>query len=230
MKDIVFEKYEILSELFTHMEHNQILAVTALALEKMWTPFEEGLNKSGYTKEEVSEVLQITQQWLKMIWQRVKRGKSCSSDWDNYTKMCERMDEIIEDTDTYGAELIGQSLYFSVEVQDCANYFFCDNDFDAERCADTVSRALDMVVGQVEDSLCNVYPDLKMKDVQRYETVLINHPMIHDELNRIDMDIELVKLYPQSLDAIIERGIEYHKLNLWDIQSPEVYGIHIEIG
>lgn len=224
--NIVSETYEKLVNRFENMEHDQVLVVTVFALEKMWKPYVEGIHKSECTEAEISEVLQMAEQCMHRIWERIKRGKPLSEDLDSWNKMCDRFNEMFDEDEV---EFCEEALWFDGELIGSAWVFFNESKFDVKRCAGTVSRVLDMIIGRIGAVLFEYYPKLEKQNRKQYESIMTNHPAVLNELKRINMDIELAEKYPKNLNEILNKGEEYHKLNLWNIQSSEAYGIHVEM-
>ena len=98
--------------------------------------------------------------------------------------------------------------------------FFDDTEFDIERCASMVSRVLDMIIGQIDCALINEYCNSKIQDPEKYESIIANHPVIINELDRINLDIQLAEKYPSNLEEILDKAAEY-QLNLCDIKLIE---------
>ena len=225
--DIASETYKELEKRFEHMGQNQVLVVTAFALEKMWKPYVEGIQKSGCSKTEVSEMLQMAEQCMYRIWERIKQGKPFPEDYNNWSKMCDRFNDMFDEDEV---EFCEEALWFDGELIGSAWVFFNEAKFDVKYCAGTVSRVLEMIIGRIGDVLHEYYPKLEKQNHTQYESIISNHPAVLNELKRIDMDIKLAERYPNNLEEILNKGSEYHKLNLWDIQPPEAYGIHVEIN
>ncbi len=216
--DIVNGLYVKLKNKFVHLEHNQVLVIMALALEKMWKPYLVGIRKSECTELEKSEILHMAEQCMQRIWQRIKCGKSFAEDLDYWNKMCDRFNDIFEEEEIEFGE---EALWFDGELVGGAWLFFDDTEFDIARCASMVSRVLDMIIGQIDCVLNNAYPKLKIQDPEKYESIIANHPAIINELDRINIDIQLAEKYPGNLEEILDKAAEYHKLNLCDMDPIE---------
>ena len=42
------------------------------------------------------------------------------------------------------------------------------------------------------------------------------HPAVLEELQRVEKDMELAQRYPQSMEEILHKRMEYHELNICD--------------
>lgn len=222
--NIVNDLYEELKIEFEHLEHNQVLVVMALALEKMWEPYLVGIQKSGCTELVESEMFHMAEQCMQRIWERIKRGKPCLEDLGNWNKMCDRFNDIFDGEEIEFSE---EALWFDGELVGSAWLFLDDSEFDIKRCASMVSRVLEMIIGKIDSVLYKDHPKLKMQDPEQYQSIIMNHPAIINELKQINLDIQLAERYPRNLDEILDKAAEYHKLNLCDIKPIESYGIHI---
>ena len=47
-------------------------------------------------------------------------------------------------------------------------------------------------------------------------TIKNNHPAVLEELQRVEMDMELAQRYPQNMEEILQKRMEYHELNICD--------------
>ena len=47
-----------------------------------------------------------------------------------------------------------------------------------------------------------------------YHNILLNHPQVIAEIQRINADIELAREYPQNIDLIIQQKFKYHSLDV----------------
>lgn len=222
--NIVNDLYEELKIKFEHLEHNQVLVVMALALEKMWEPYLVGIQKSDCTELVESEMFHMAEQCMQRIWERIKRGKPCLEDLGNWNKMCDRFNDIFDGEEIEFSE---EALWFDGELVGSAWLFLDDSEFDIKRCASMVSRVLEMIIGKIDSVLYKDHPKLKMQDPEQYQSIIMNHPAIINELKQINLDIQLAERYPRNLDEILDKAAEYHKLNLCDIKPIESYGIHI---
>ena len=54
----------------------------------------------------------------------------------------------------------------------------------------------------------------KNSDLTRY--VMDNHPIVLEEIKRVEMDMELAQRYPQNMEEILQKRMEYHELNICD--------------
>ncbi len=48
-----------------------------------------------------------------------------------------------------------------------------------------------------------------------------NHPAVLEELQRVETDMELAQRYPQNMEEILQKRMEYHELNICDINLLE---------
>ncbi len=48
-----------------------------------------------------------------------------------------------------------------------------------------------------------------------------NHPAVLEELQRVETDMELAQEYPRNMDQILQKRMEYHELNICDINLLE---------
>lgn len=213
------EIYEIIKSKFEYLDHDQALVVMALALEKMWVPYLEGIRKSECTEEEKIEILKMAEQCMYRVWRRIKRGKPSEEDLEYWNKMCDRLNEMFDGEEIEFGE---DALWFDGELIGSAWTFFIKNQFDIEYCVNTVSRVLDMIIGRLDAILDEYNPKLKMQNSEQYDSIIRNHPALLNELKRINIEIQLARQYPNNLDEILKKGSEYHKLNLLDVQVNEI--------
>ena len=200
-------KFKELIQIYEKMQYNQVLAVAALALEREWFPFVEGLKESGFPDDVISELLQLAEQWMQLIWERVKSGHFCQDNKKRFEEIRERYSEVLDGLSEFGAELEGKSLYLDSALSSDSECFFNESECDLECCADAVCGILDMIEDIIVDSGV---------DKEQLTDVLNYHPMIIEELKRIDLDVELVQDYLQNMCEILKRREEYHKLNLYN--------------
>lgn len=225
--------YEKLKGKFGQMEIQQILVVTALGLERMWKPFVQGLEKTEYTVNERTEFLQIEELRMDMVWERIKRGEVNHEALEQFHETMEREYKIIDvERNTYGAELEVGACYLDSQLIAVAESFFTELKFNDERCAETVSDVLALILRTINDMLYReIYGESYRifqlnRDLTRH--VLDHHPCVLEEIKRVEMDLELAMGYPQNMNEILRRGMAYHQLDVCDIKPFEAYGMCLE--
>lgn len=225
--------YEELKRKFKKMEADKVLVITALGLERMWKPFVQGIEKTEYTIEEKTVFLEIQQLRLDMVWERIQRGETDNEYLDKFHETMEREYKIIDvERNTYGAELDVEAIYLDSQLSVTAESFFSESGFDEERCAETVSKVLTLILYTIKDILYkDIYKESyqilkKNSDLTRY--VMDNHPIVLEEIKRVEMDMEMAMRYPHNMSEILKKRMEYHNLNVCDIKPLEAYGMYIE--
>lgn len=226
--------YEELKKKFKQMEVNKALVITALGLERMWKPFVQGIEKTEYTIKEKTDFLQIEELRMNMVWERIKSGEVNHEYLDKFHETMEHEYKIIDvESNTYGAELQIEACYLDSQLSNIAKSFFTECGFDDERCAETVSMVLALILYKIKDMLYkDIYKESyrtfkKNSNLTRYVTD--NHPSVLEEIKRVEMDMEMVRGYPCNMNDILKKRIEYHEMNVCDIKSLETYGMHIEL-
>ena len=129
------------------------------------------------------------------------------------------------DRNAFGAELDERAIYLDVRLINMAGSFFTESKFDIEQCAITVSKGLSVIMNEINNML---YHDVYEESYQIYKInskltqyVKDNHPRVLEELQRVEMDLELVQRYPQNMEEILQKRMEYHELNICDINLLE---------
>lgn len=218
--------YERLKKIFKHMEPNKILVMTALSLERLWQPFIYGIAKTEYTTKEREDFLQIEELRMDMIWERIKSGKVNPKHSNIFDKTLEQ-EYILADVNrnTFGAEQDERASYLASELLNIAKSFFTKSKFDAEQCAITVSSVVSSIMCEIDNIL---YFNYYEESSQIYEInskltqyVKNNHFAVLEELQRVETDMELAQGYPQNIDKILQKRMEYHELNICDINLLE---------
>ncbi len=218
--------YEKLKESFEQMEPNKILVMTALSLERLWQPFIYGIAKTEYTTKEREDFLQIEELRMDMIWERIKSGKVNPKHLNIFNKTLQQ-EYILADVNrnTFGAEQDERASYLASELLNIAKSFFTKSKFDAEQCAITVSSVVSSIMCEIDNIL---YFNYYEESSQIYEInskltqyVKNNHFAVLEELQRVETDMELAQGYPQNIDKILQKRMEYHELNICDINLLE---------
>ena len=218
--------YEKLKESFEQMEPNKILVITALSLERLWQPFIYGIAKTEYTTKEREDFLQIEELRMDMIWERIKSGKVNPKHLNIFNKTLQQ-EYILADVNrnTFGAEQDERASYLASELLNIAKSFFTKSKFDAEQCAITVSSVVSSKMCEIDNIL---YFNYYEESSQIYEInskltqyVKNNHFAVLEELQRVETDMELAQGYPQNIDKILQKRMEYHELNICDINLLE---------
>ncbi len=218
--------YEKLKESFEQMEPNKILVMTALSLERLWQPFIYGIAKTEYTTKEREDFLQIEELRMDMIWERIKSGKVNPKHLNIFNKTLQQ-EYILADVNrnTFGAEQDERASYLASELLNIAKSFFTKSKFDAEQCAITVSSVVSSIMCEIDNIL---YFNYYEESSQIYEInskltqyVKNNHFAVLEELQRVETDMELAQRYPQNIDKILQKRMEYHELNICDINLLE---------
>lgn len=225
--------YEELKRKFRQMEVHQVLVVTALGLERMWKPFVQGLEKTEYTANERTEFLQIEELRMDLVWERIKRGEVNHESLEQFHETMEREYKIIDvERNTYGSELEVEACYLDSQLIAAAESFFTESKFDEERCAEIVSMVLGLILHTINDMLYReVYKEFyRISKVNSDLTrdVLEHHPGVLEEIKRVEMDLELAMGYPQNMNEILIKRMEYHQLDVCDIKPFEAYGMCLE--
>lgn len=218
--------YERLKKIFKHMEPNKILVMTALTLERLWQPFIYGIEKTEYTTKEREDFLQIEELRMDMIWERIKSGKVNPKYSSIFDETLEQ-EYILTDVNrnTFGAEQDERAVYLASRLINISGSFFTESTFDIEQCAQTVSMGLSVIMWEIGNML---YVDVYEESYQLFKInskltqyIKNNHPAVLEELQRVETDMELAQRYPQSMEAILQKRMEYHELNICDINLLE---------
>lgn len=227
MNDMKNEQlYERLKKIFKHMEPNKILVMTALTLERLWQPFIYGIEKTEYTTKEREDFLQIEELRMDMIWERIKSGKVNPKYSSIFDETLEQ-EYILTDVNrnTFGAEQDERAVYLASRLINISGSFFTESTFDIEQCAQTVSMGLSVIMWEIGNML---YVDVYEESYQLFKInskltqyIKNNHPAVLEELQRVETDMELAQRYPQSMEAILQKRMEYHELNICDINLLE---------
>ena len=213
--------YERLKKFFKQMEPNKILLMAALTLERLWQPFVYGIEKTEYTPKEKEDFLQIEELRMDMIWERVKSGKVNPKHLSIFDETMEREYELTDvDRNVFGAELDGRAAYLGDRIVGVAKSFFTVSKFDIGQCAQTVSNGVSVIMWEINNML---YIDAYEKSYQIFKVnseltkyIKNNHPAVLEELQRVEMDMELAQRYPQNMEEILQKRMEYHELNICD--------------
>ena len=218
--------YERLKKIFEQMEPNKILVMAALTLERLWQPFIDGIEKTEYTTKEREDFLQMEELRMDMIWERIKSGKvnpKHSSIFHETMELEYRLTDV--NRNVFGAELDERAIYLDARLVDIAGSFFTESKFDIEQCALTVSIGLSVIMSEINNML---YHDVYEESYQMYKInskvtkyVKNNHPAVSEELQRVEMDMELAQRYPQNMEEILQKRMEYHELTICDINLLE---------
>ena len=227
MNDMKNEQlYERLKKIFKHMEPNKILVMTALTLERLWQPFIYGIEKTEYTTKEREDFLQIEELRMDMIWERIKSGKVNPKYSSIFDETLEQ-EYILTDVNrnTFGAEQDERAVYLASRLINISGSFFTESKFDIEQCAQTVSMGLSVIMWEIGNML---YVDVYEESYQLFKInskltqyIKNNHPAVLEELQRVETDMELAQRYPQSMEEILQKRMEYHELNICDINLLE---------
>ena len=227
MNDMKNEQlYERLKKIFKHMEPNKILVMTALTLERLWQPFIYGIAKTEYTTKEREDFLQIEELRMDMIWERIKSGK-VNPKYSNIFDETLEQEYILTDVNrnTFGAEQDERAVYLASRLINISGSFFTESKFDIEQCAQTVSMGLSVIMWEIGNML---YVDVYEESYQLFKInskltqyIKNNHPAVLEELQRVETDMELAQRYPQSMEEILQKRMEYHELNICDINLLE---------
>lgn len=218
--------YERLKKIFKHMEPNKILVMTALTLERLWQPFIYGIEKTEYTTKEREDFLQIEELRMDMIWERIKSGKVNPKYSSIFDETLEQ-EYILTDVNrnTFGAEQDERAVYLASRLINISGSFFTESTFDIEQCAQTISMGLSVIMWEIGNML---YVDVYEESYQLFKInskltqyIKNNHPAVLEELQRVETDMELAQRYPQSMEAILQKRMEYHELNICDINLLE---------
>ncbi len=221
-----YQLYERLKKIFEHMEPNKILAMTALTLERLWQPFIYGIEKTEYTTKEREDFLQIEELRMDMIWERIKSGKVNPKHLNIFNETLEQ-EYILTDVDrnVSGAEQDERAAYLTSRLINIAESFFTESKFDIEQCVQTVDIGLSVIMWEIGNMLYfDIYKESdEIYDINSKLTKYIknNHPAVLEELQRVEMDMELVQRYPQNMEEILQKRMEYHELNICDINLLE---------
>lgn len=70
---IVDMKYHEMEKVFATMTNAQGLVVGALAIERLWKPFINGILECPYSEQEREEVVRLEEKCLDLIWTCIKR-------------------------------------------------------------------------------------------------------------------------------------------------------------
>ncbi len=227
MNDMKNEQlYERLKKIFKHMEVNKILVITALTLERLWQPFIYGIEKTEYTIKEKEDFLQIEKLRMDMIWERVKTGRVNPKHSSIFNETMKREYELTSaDRNTFGAELDERAIYLDSELIQISRSFFTKSKFDIEQCAITVSSVVSSIMCEIDNILYfNYYEESsQIYEINSKLTQYIknNHPAVLEELQRVETDMELAQEYPRNMDQILQKRMEYHELNICDINLLE---------
>ena len=218
--------YERLKKIFEQMEPNKILVMAALTLERLWKPFVYGIEKTEFTAKEREDFLQMGELWMDMVWERVKSGKvnpKHSSIFDETMELGYRLTDV--NRNAFGAELDKRASYLYSPFIQVAESFFTESKFDIEQCAQTVNHVLSVIMSEIGNML---YHDVYEESYQVCKInskltkyVKNNHPAVSEELQRVEMDMELAQRYPQNMEEILQKRMEYHELNICDINLLE---------
>lgn len=229
-----YQLYERLKKIYEQMEPNKILVMAALALERLWKPFVCGIEKTEYTAKEREDFLHLEELRMDMVWERIKSGKvnpKHSSIFDETMELEYKLTDV--ERNVFGAELDERATYLDARLTGIAGSFFTESKFDIEQCAQTVSKGLSVIMNEINNML---YIDVYEESYHIYKInskltqyVKNNHPTVSEELQRVEMDMELAQRYPQNMDEILQKRMEYHELNICDISLLDIYKMHIDV-
>ncbi len=227
MNDMKNEQlYERLKKIFKHMEVNKILVITALTLERLWQPFIYGIEKTEYTIKEKEDFLQIEKLRMDMIWERVKTGRVNPKHSSIFNETMKQEYELADvNRNTFGAEQDERAIYLASRLINISRSFFTKSKFDIEQCTQTVSSVVSSIMYEIDNILYfNYYEESsQIYEINSKLTQYIknNHPAVLEELQRVETDMELAQEYPRNMDQILQKRMEYHELNICDINLLE---------
>ena len=226
--ELKFNEYD---ETFRTMNPNQFYVVAALALERLWTPYVDSLNyakENVQAEQEINEILQIAEQWMQMIWKRIKSGLFSQSDYEIFKKLCYRYETLTGRATAPNIELSCNAIRFENAILNDAECFFIDAVTNLVSCVDIVCEILDNIIAQITDMLEDVSPELWDWYPKQYKSIMTQHPVLNDEIKRITMDIELARNYPQNMNKLLQKKAEYHESNFYHIKPLKAYGIDVD--
>ena len=115
--------------------------------------------------------------------------------------------------------------YLTSRLINIAESFFTESKFDIEQCVQTVDIGLSVIMWEIGNMLyIDIYKESDgIYDINSKLTKYIknNHPAVLEELQRVETDMELAQRYPQSMEEILQKRMEYHELNICDINLLE---------
>ena len=177
---------------FRNMNQFQIYLVPLLAFERMWTPFLEGLRPQYKSKLEY-----CARNCLDIMWDYVIEKKTLQK--DIYQKnlsiindLADESDPLIEFSTPFPLYLIDQ-LFSGIIDSTSSNII--------NVCASSTLGTLDMIY----DNLLDQIGDPSAVDI---------HPAILSELDRIEKDIILAKLFPSNKFQVTQIKTSYQSLRL----------------
>ena len=189
-------KYHELKNVFDKMLPKQAFVVTAFALERLWQPFVEGILNCEYTEQERQEVLQLEKEILDIIWTHILYEDTQIDRWEKFCELYDKIEELSAEVD----------LNFMAKPFYCAIVDFAGWCLKGD-CADVAKRARPDIVISVLDFI-----------IDRASTEITqcgeDNIAILAEMERIDADIQMAKDYPNNIDLILQRKVEYHVLNI----------------
>lgn len=208
---IVEIKYKEIQKIFATIRNDQALVVGALAIERLWKPFTNGILECPYSEQERGEVVYLEEKCLDLIWTRIKRVSVQNRDWEYFCELFDRIENISAEV-----ELNIQAKSFYCAIVDFAEW--CLKPYDEGQAdhprADIAVCALELIVNNTINSLLTKSGKFTEENQDTYHNILLNHPQVIAEIQRINADIELAREYPQNIDLIIQQKFKYHSLDV----------------
>lgn len=195
------KKYEELKKVFHMMSPKQALVVAALATERLWNPFVDGISDCGYTEQERQEVLKLEKAIQDIIWTYIL---SEDPQVDRWEKFCESYDQI----EALSAEV---DLNFMAKPYYCAIVDLASWCLKGNRAENADRMRPDIVVGPLDLIIeCVVAKNTPCHEDDAFDS----HPAVRMEIERIDADIQMAEEYPANMERLLQRRAEYHVLNI----------------
>ena len=208
---IVDVKYEERQRLFTTIRNDQALVVGALAIERLWQPFVNGISKCSYSEQEREDVVRLEGKCLDLIWARIQRASVQDRDWEDFCELFDQIEEISAEVD-----LNIQAKSFYCAIVDFAGWCLkpCKEGQVIRPRADTAVCTLELIVNNIMSSSMAIPSKPAGENQIMCQDILLNHPEVIAEIQRIDADVELARNYPQNVNLIMDQKSDYHSLDV----------------
>lgn len=187
----------------SQLNEKERLIVALLDLERMWEPFIVG------TSYYIWDIRTMVRRWLDILWQEVLAGQMT----DNEKSELERIADKINETQNEEAEE-GREYPEQVKAAYLLNHMFSQYSWFLDVGKREESSDMKFAMGGMHDMIEDALVDKYFP--QELELVAEKNSGVLYEISSIEADVELAKRYPKSLDEILKKKDEYHKVNILD--------------
>lgn len=208
---VVDVKYKEIQKIFATIRNDQALVVGALAIERLWKSFVSCISKCPYSEQEREDVIRLEENCLDLIWARIQRTSVQDSDWRDFCELFDQIEEISAEV-----ELNIPTKSFYCAIVDFAGWCLkpCRGGQVVRPRADIVVCTLELIVNNIMNSLMAKPDESAGENQAMHQDILLNHPEVIAEMQRIDADVELARDYPRNVDLIMQQKSKYHFLDI----------------